>query len=142
MVAVLVLRGTMGFLVPLVIQQEWPSPARHWWALVIVAAGTALLAWCVREFYVAGKGTLAPWSPPEHLVTTGPFRYSRNPIYVAMLAIIAGWALFYASRALGIYLAVMIALFHIRTLLGEEPTLAREFGPAWDAYRGRVRRWL
>jgi protein-S-isoprenylcysteine O-methyltransferase Ste14 len=114
----------------------------HWWAIGIVAGGTALLGWCVREFYVAGTGTLAPWSPPKQLVTTGPFQYSRNPIYVAMLMIIAGWAVFLASRALTIYLDVMIALFHIRTLLGEEPTLAREFGPAWDAYRARVRRWL
>ena len=142
MFAVLVLPGTMGFLLPLLLIAP-PAPApRQWWALGVVFAGTALLAWCVREFYVAGKGTLAPWSPPKHLVTTGPFRLSRNPIYVAMLVIIAGWALFYASQALGLYLVVMFALFHIRTLAGEEPRLAREFGPAWTAYRARVRRWL
>lgn len=141
--AVLVLPGTMGFVLPLlVIQPEWPSPGRRWWALAVVGAGTTLLLACVREFYVAGKGTLAPWSPPKHLVTSGPFGLSRNPMYVAMLTIIAGWALFFGSRALGVYLISMFVLFHVRTLLGEEPWLAREFGPDWDTYRGRVRRWL
>ena len=100
-----------------------------------------------KALVLAGRtGGDRPWpsvqAGPKHLVTTGPFRFSRNPIYVAMLVIIAGWALFYASRALGLYLAVMIALFHIRTLAGEEPRLAREFGQAWDDYRARVRRWL
>ena len=143
MFAVLVLPGTMGFLLPLlVINPAWPPAGRNGWALAIVGAGVYLLFACVREFYVAGKGTLAPWSPPTELVTSGPFRYSRNPIYVAMLVIIAGWALFFGSRALGIYLGIMFVLFHVRTLFGEEPRLAREFGPAWHAYRTRVRRWL
>ena len=133
----------MGFVLPLlVIQPAWPSAARLWWALPVVGAGVWLLLACVREFYVAGKGTLAPWSPPKHLVTSGPFRYSRNPIYVAMLVIVAGWAIFFSSRALGIYLAVLFVLFHVRTLLGEEPRLSREFGPAWTDYTRRVRRWL
>ena len=143
MFAVLVLPGVMGFVLPLfVIQPAWSSSVRNGWALAVVGAGTVLLAWCVREFYVAGKGTLAPWSPPRHLVTSGPFRYSRNPIYIAMLVIIAGWALFFWSRALLIYLGVMFALFHVRTLLGEEPRLAREFGRDWNAYTQQVRRWL
>ena len=141
--AVLVLPGMMGFALPLlVIIPAWPTDHRNWWALAVVGLGTWLLFACVREFYVAGKGTLAPWSPPKHLVTSGPFAYSRNPIYVAMLIIIAGWTLFFWSRALAIYLALMFAAFHIRTLLGEEPRLAREFGAAWTAYRARVRRWL
>ena len=141
--AVLVLPGTMGFVLPLlVINPAWPTGVRRGWALAIVAAGTTLLLACVREFYAAGKGTLAPWSPPKHLVVSGPVQYSRNPIYVAMLVIIGGWALFFGSRALVIYLLCMFLLFHVRTLLGEEPWLAREFGPEWNAYRGRVRRWL
>jgi protein-S-isoprenylcysteine O-methyltransferase Ste14 len=86
--AVIVLPGVMGFLLPLaVIEPVWQREIAVFPGLAIVGAGTALLFACVREFYVAGKGTLAPWSPPKHLVVTGPFRWSRNPIYVAMLVV-------------------------------------------------------
>src|SRR6186997_2068214 len=65
--------------------------------LLPLFAGLVLLLWCVRDFYVAGKGTLAPWSPPRHLVTIGLYRFSRNPMYVAVALMLAGWALAFAS---------------------------------------------
>ena len=110
--------------------------------LLPLVIGCAGLLWCVRDFYVAGKGTLAPWSPPKHLVVSGPFRWSRNPIYVAMLVVLIGWAVTYWSRALAVYTVVMFVAFHIRTILGEEPRLAREFGDEWRRYARRVPRWI
>src|SRR5262245_62805971 len=62
----------------------------HPLALVLLAAGFAGLFWCVRDFYVSGKGTLAPWSPPAELVVVGLYRYTRNPMYVAVLLILLG----------------------------------------------------
>jgi protein-S-isoprenylcysteine O-methyltransferase Ste14 len=141
--AVIVLPGVMAFLLPLVvIEPVWRREVTVFPALAIVGAGTALLLRCVREFYVAGKGTLAPWSPPKHLVVTGPFRWSRNPIYVAMLIVLIGWTVTYWSRALAVYTVVMFVAFHIRTILGEEPRLAREFGDEWRRYVRRVPRWV
>jgi hypothetical protein len=71
--AVIVLPGVMGFLLPLVvIEPVWERAIAVPQGLAVVVAGTALLLLCVREFYVAGKGTLAPWSPPKHLVVSGP----------------------------------------------------------------------
>ena len=72
----------------------------HAVGLLPLVAGLTLLLWCVRDFYVAGKGTLAPWSPPKHLVTTGLYRYSRNPMYVAVTTMLLGWALAFASPRL------------------------------------------
>jgi len=110
--------------------------------LLPLGIGLFLLLWCVRDFYVAGKGTLAPWSPPKHLVVSGPFRWSRNPIYVAMLVVLIGWTVTYWSRPLAVYTVVMFVAFHIRTILGEEPRLAREFGDEWRRYVRRVPRWI
>jgi protein-S-isoprenylcysteine O-methyltransferase Ste14 len=107
-----------------------------------LAAGATLLLWCVREFYVAGRGTLAPWAPPARLVVSGPYRVSRNPMYMAVTSILIGWALAYGSRALWIYAASVAVAFHLRIVLGEEPWLARRHGAEWDAYRSRVPRWL
>jgi protein-S-isoprenylcysteine O-methyltransferase Ste14 len=104
--------------------------------------GTTLLLWCVREFYVAGKGTLAPWTPPRHLVVSGPYRFSRNPMYVAVALVLSGWAIAFQTRALIIYALAVICAFHLRILLGEEPWLARTHGDAWRRYRSRVPRWF
>lgn len=110
--------------------------------LPVLSAGCLLLLWCVRDFYVAGKGTLAPWAPPVRLVAVGLYRFSRNPMYVAVLLILSGWALAFPSRALWIYAACVAAAFHLRVVLYEEPTLARAFGQEWTAYRARVPRWI
>jgi|SRR5262245_57159323 len=114
----------------------------HAVGLLPLGLGLALLLWCVRDFYVAGRGTLAPWSPPKHLVTVGLYRYSRNPMYVAVATMLFGWALAFTSPALAIYGVLVCIAFHLRVVYGEEPWLARTHGEAWNEYRARVPRWL
>jgi protein-S-isoprenylcysteine O-methyltransferase Ste14 len=108
----------------------------------MLVAGIGLLLWCVRDFYVAGRGTLAPWAPPERLVIVGLYRLSRNPMYIAVLIILSGWSTLFASRTLWIYAALVAIGFHLRVTLGEEPWLARTHGATWAAYRAHVPRWL
>jgi protein-S-isoprenylcysteine O-methyltransferase Ste14 len=139
--AFLVLPGVVAFAVPVAIAARrplrYPLPA-----LVPLALGTLLLVTCVREFYVAGRGTLAPWSPPERLVTSGPYRRSRNPMYIGVLTILAGWCLLWDSSTL-IWYTLLVALgFHLRVRLFEEPWAAARFGAQWRGYRARVPRWL
>lgn len=140
LVAFLALPAIVAFLVPWLLA---PS-VTHFRvaALAVLAVGTCLLLWCVRDFYAAGRGTLAPWAPPEHLVTTGLYRISRNPMYLAVLIILAGWALGFHSIALWIYAAVAAFAFHVRVVIHEEAWLARTFGADWLAYRAHVSRWL
>lgn len=118
------------------LQLVWPA------GLALLAAGLIGLLWCVRDFYVAGKGTLAPWSPPERLVVVGLYRYSRNPMYVAVTLILLGWALSFGSLELLGYAAIVVVAFHLRVVLGEERWLAETFGEQWDRYAHRVPRWL
>jgi protein-S-isoprenylcysteine O-methyltransferase Ste14 len=101
-----------------------------------------LLLWCVRDFYVAGKGTLAPWSPPQHLVVKGLYRLSRNPMYIAVLLVISGWALGFHSRALALYALGVLVAFHLRVIINEERFLARTHGVEWVRYKASVPRWL
>jgi protein-S-isoprenylcysteine O-methyltransferase Ste14 len=108
----------------------------------MMVAGGFLLLWCVRDFFVCGRGTIAPWDPPKRLVVGGPYRLVRNPMYIAVLALVGGWALAFASLALTAYLAVLGAGFHGRVVLGEELWLRRRFGPEWDVYCRQVPRWL
>jgi protein-S-isoprenylcysteine O-methyltransferase Ste14 len=141
--AFLALPALFAFAIPIWIGTSAGRPARYLvWAGVLLCLGTLLLLWCVREFYVSGRGTLAPWDPPKHLVTSGPYRISRNPIYVGVVTILAGWCTLWSSRTLLIYSVLVMIAFHLWVLLFEEPWAARRFGSEWDAYRARVPRWV
>ena len=140
--AFLVLPGTVAFLVPLLFLSPGDLSSIHPLGLIPLVLGTALLLWCVRDFYVSGKGTLAPWAPPQNLVVTGLYRYSRNPMYVAVVLILCGWALTFRSASLAIYALLVVAAFHLRVVLNEEPYLARTHGDQWVQYKARVPRWL
>jgi protein-S-isoprenylcysteine O-methyltransferase Ste14 len=140
--AFLALPGMVAFVVPVVVLAPDGAVRFERWGLIPVVTGTGLLLWCVREFYTAGRGTLAPWTPPQTLVVTGVYRYSRNPMYVAVALVLAGWAVGFRSRPLAIYAVIVVAAFHLRVVFGEEPWLARTHGEAWVQYRSRVPRWL
>jgi protein-S-isoprenylcysteine O-methyltransferase Ste14 len=134
---------TVAFIVPLGLLRP-PASERtfHFAALAPLIVGTVLLLWCVRDFYVSGKGTLAPWSPPRHLVVVGLYRWSRNPMYIAVVLILLGWAAAYRSTTLLGYAAFLMFLFHVRVVIFEEPWLARRYGEQWEHYRAQVPRWF
>jgi len=138
--AFLILPGMVAFVVPFLLRP--PNARIHSIGLLPLSVGTFLLLWCVRDFYVAGRGSLAPWAPPVRLVIVGLYRFCRNPMYVAVLTILCGWALTFHSGGLWAYTACIAVAFHSRVVLFEEPWLARTHGAAWDAYRARVPRWL
>jgi protein-S-isoprenylcysteine O-methyltransferase Ste14 len=138
----LVLPGLVAFVVPAWLARPLLGRTLRLAGVPPFVAGVALLIWCVREFYVAGKGTLAPWDPPRHLVVSGPYRVSRNPMYVGVALILIGWAAGTARRELWYYAGAVIALFHLRVVFAEERWQARTFGVEWERYRARVPRWL
>ena len=138
-----VLPGMVAFVIPIGIGASAGNPVQHpVAAAVVVCAGTVLLLWCVREFYVAGRGTLAPWSPPQRLVVSGPYRMTRNPIYISVITIVLGWSVLWGSRVLIYYALGTLVSVYARVRLIEEPWAARTFGSEWRAYRGRVPRWF
>jgi protein-S-isoprenylcysteine O-methyltransferase Ste14 len=142
LIAFLACPGVVAFLVPLMLLVSAEQSLVDRRGLLPLVAGVVLLLWCVREFYVAGRGTLAPWAPPQELVVTGLYRYSRNPMYLAVLLVLWGWALAFHSTRLAIYAAIVMFAFHLRVVLNEEPFLARTHGEKWLRYRAQVPRWL
>jgi len=140
LVAFLALPGIVAFVVPWLLRPDGSTMDVR--GLPVLITGVVLLLWCVRDFYVAGRGTLAPWAPPEKLVVVGLYRFSRNPMYVAVLLTLTGWSLVFCGRTLWIYTAAIAVAFHLRVVFGEEPWLARTHGDAWVAYQSKVPRWL
>ena len=94
------------------------------------------------RFALDGLGTPAPIAPPRHLVVRGAYRYVRNPMYVALLAIVFGQALLLGNVELIVYGAVFWVACHFFVVLYEERNLGGRFGAAYEKYRAAVPRWL
>ena len=94
------------------------------------------------DFLARGRGTPAPTDPPKELVATGFYRYVRNPMYVAVVAIIVGQALLFGQLGLLAYAAVVLATVALFVHLYEEPTLAATYGAEYEEYRRAVPAWL
>lgn len=135
--------GTLAGLVPYLIS-GWPRPEPGLIATlggVMILLGSLLLLECFGRFAILGRGTPAPIAPPERLIVTGAYRRVRNPMYVAVVAIVLGQAaLFVDLRLLG-YAAVLWTGFHLFVLLYEEPALSRSFPADYAAFTVAVPRW-
>lgn len=108
----------------------------------LVVLGVPVLLFAFGRFVVEGLGTPAPVAPTEHLVVGGLYRYVRNPMYLAVWAVIAGQALLFASTAIAAWLAVVVVVTMAFVHGYEEPTLRATFGKEYADYAARVRRWV
>lgn len=111
-------------------------------AIAPIVLGVVTYLWCAGAFALIGKGTPAPIDPPKVLVVRGPYRWTRNPMYVAVLSLLSGEALFFGSGTLLVYAAAWLIIFSLFVRLYEEPTLQQKFGEPYQEYCASVPRWL
>jgi protein-S-isoprenylcysteine O-methyltransferase Ste14 len=114
----------------------------RWLAVPLWAAGTAVTLWCAWAFTVRGGGTPSPTDPPKKLVVNGLYRTVRNPIYLGVLAIFAGYVLWHPSRAILLCPLIVAVSSHLFVVFYEEPHLSKTFGAAYKEYCKSVPRWL
>jgi protein-S-isoprenylcysteine O-methyltransferase Ste14 len=107
----------------------------------LVCAGLASLLDSFARFVFVGLGTPAPIAPPRRLVVSGQYRHVRNPMYVAVLAVVIGQGLVLGSGVLLWYAVLLWLLFHAFVVLYEEPRLGSRFGASYREYCRNVRRW-
>ena len=110
--------------------------------VLIMIAGTAVLLNAFVRFAWEGRGTPAPVAPTEELVITGPYRWVRNPMYLAVVAVIIGQALLLRQASLLIYAAVVAAAFVAFVKLYEERVLAERYGEVYRSYQATVSGWI
>src|SRR5215218_7212958 len=116
------------------------APAAILGTVAILGGVVVLLDAFVR--FARADGTPAPPMPTARLVVVGPYRYVRNPMYVAVVAIILGQALLLGSWPAGIWAALVLLAVVLFVLLYEEPTLTGEYGDEYREYRRNVRGWI
>ena len=122
-----------------------PLPPPGSWAsfpgAVLIAAGILPLGWALLRFARAHVNPL-PTRPVETLVLAGPYRYTRNPMYLGMLLLYLGTALLTRLSWAVVFAPVVILLVNRIVIAREEAYLTRRFGSEYAAYRSRVRRWI
>jgi protein-S-isoprenylcysteine O-methyltransferase Ste14 len=140
----LIVPGAGGVYVPwLILTRHGAAPPPvAWSAVAVIAGGVLVYLACVWAFATAGRGTPGLWDPPRRVVAVGPYRWVRNPIYLAALLIVCGEAWLFVSADLLIYAAVLATGFHLLVTCYEEPKLRARFGEQYETYRRTVRRWI
>ena len=110
--------------------------------VIVLLVGAALVVETTTRFALHGRGTPAPWAPPERFVERGSYRFVRSPMYLGVLLLIVGQALLLGREILLAWAAVAWLIFELSLVVWEEPGLRRRFGESYDDYRRRVRRWI
>lgn len=126
--------------------QAWPlfsvpDGGLRWVGVLLVILSVGLVRWSFVALRRTGT-TANPRVPSQALVVTGPFRWSRNPIYLAMTGLYLGVTLIANALAPLLLLVPLWVVMHFGVIRREERYLAKRFGPAYLAYTSTVRRWL
>ena len=134
------------FLIGLAMHIAWPlpflpRPTALSLGIALLAAGALFVVTSIPAM-LRGHGTLSTNAPSAALVVSGPYRISRNPMYVALTLLYLGFACVFAIGWAIPLLAVPLLYTHYRVILPEERYLDAAFGDTYRAYRGHVRRWL
>lgn len=144
--SILLLPATVTLFVPYLIFSSRPFPplssAAALLGAVVILCGLALVVVTVRSFATLGRGTLAPWDPPRHLVVAGVYRHVRNPMISGVVLILFGEALGLRSIPLLEWAVGFLAINWIYIPLLEEPMLVGRFGEEYRLYKRNVPRWV
>jgi len=135
-----------AFIVVLVFRWFWPMPiyaqaVALWPGLALVALGAGTAIWGRRTMQAAGTN-INPALPAKAIVTSGPFRFSRNPLYLSLSLIYLGLTLAFNTWWGIVVLLPLLAVMHRGVVLREERYLEQKFGDSYRQYRSKVRRYL
>ncbi|MCG7948472.1 MAG: isoprenylcysteine carboxylmethyltransferase family protein [Candidatus Thiodiazotropha taylori] len=128
------------------INHYFPVSLPHWVILQWVGAMLALSAiaitlWGMREFH-ASRNPVAPIRPVNRLMVSGPYRFTRNPLYLSLILLQLGLALFFLNGWMAVLLLPVVIIVHVYVVAREEAYLLRRFGSDYQTYQERVRRWI
>lgn len=125
-----------------------PALTASWTGNLLTAALPALLGAALGvagiKAFVHAKTTADPRRPHQTstLVTSGIYRYTRNPMYLGLLLILTSWGLYLGNLLSGLFLVVFIAYMTRYQIIPEERLLQEKFGDKFRNYRAAVRRWV
>lgn len=141
--------GMVAGLFPYLILREKVKPTLdelfglpQYFGSIIFFFGLIIMIKTIVQFALEGKGTLSPADPTKKLVIKGLYRFSRNPMYIGVMAMLIGEAIFFEAGIFWLYVIFIGLAFNLFILFVEEPRLKRDFGEEYENYKAHVRRWI
>lgn len=139
--------GTLFFFLPFLLIwlgyfNLFTLPALQYLAWIAWFAGGVLAVWTISDFWMKGRGTPAPNAPPHELVVSGPYRFTRNPMYLGALLILLGYVFWAQTWVQLVYFMLAWIGLHVMLIYFEEPNLRKRYGAAYEAYCRHTPRWL
>jgi protein-S-isoprenylcysteine O-methyltransferase Ste14 len=119
-----------------------PDKISFWVAVIIAVLALGLSIWTMTLFVTIGKGTPAPWDPPQKLVINGPYRYVRNPMLTSVFFILLAEVIFFQSLPLFFWFITFIAINLFYFPFFEEKALEKKFGDEYLRYKANVPRYI
>ena len=124
----------------------------HWAGLLIMIAGIFIYLLTTFSFLLKGKGTPAIWftkaisfiigEEPVKMVSSGLYKYSRNPMYIGVMTIVTGQGLYFQYSVVLWYALSLFIIFNFVVIVIEDPHLEKKFGDEYRNYKRRTRRWI
>ena len=135
-----------AFVLVLVFRWFWPMPifghaVALWLGLALLVLGFGIAAWGIRTMQAVGTN-VNPALPTTAIVASGPFRFSRNPLYLALTLLYLGLTLAFNTWWGIVVLVPVLIIMHRGVVLREERYLEQKFGETYRQYRSKVRRYL
>ncbi len=109
--------------------------------LLMFLGGLTVLS-CAWVFMIHGRGTPAVFDAPRQFVARGPYKFTRNPMYIGGTVLLTGFSFYHLSISMVIFSLALIFLFHLFVVFVEEPDLERRFGDSYFQYKKSTNRWM
>jgi protein-S-isoprenylcysteine O-methyltransferase Ste14 len=132
----------VGVALELIFPTSWPSTGVRVASALIAGGAWLALDGAAMVFFRRAGTSMIPMNPTTALVTSGPYRVTRNPMYVGMAFLYVALAFAFGVMWTVVFLPAVIVMIDRFVIAREEPYLERKFGQSYRDYKARVRRWL
>ena len=141
-IATIIAGYVLGRFIPILDQYDLAVPERYLvGGLIAVAAIVIFIVWPFLQFKKSGQDP-APWTPTPEIVVAGPYKFTRNPMYLGMILFCIGFAIILSEVWILILTPLCGWMIYNIAIKREEVYLEEKFGDSYRAYKRRVRRWI
>ena len=132
----------LGKFVPILTAFDLATPDRYWiGGAIVILAGYFLGIWPSRLFKETGQN-VTPWSETPEIIIRGPYKFTRNPMYLMMMLVNLGFAVILSEAWIVVFMPILVVVLYHIAIKHEEVYLEEQFGDSYRAYKNSVRRWI